>query len=198
MVVEDEALVAMDLEQRLKRLGYGVSGIYGDYEKAINYLEIHTPEIILCDISIRGEKDGIDIAEYVHKHKSIPFIFVTALSDRATLDRAKKTLPYGYIVKPYENSDLVSAIEMALYKHSAEIDQSSMTIEKISSLCNDPISEREYEIVQDILNGLNNAQIAESRFISINTTKFHVSNIFSKMGVKSRTNVFRKILSLYA
>ena len=197
MIIEDEAIVAMDLESRLKKLGYSVAGIYGDSNKALNYLEVHTPRLILCDINIRGDKDGIDVAMYVRQNKRVPLIFVTALSDRKTLEQARKALPYGYIVKPYEDSDLLSAIEMARYKHHVELEQITLTRDKLEPLLLDPLSNREFELLQDIVKGMTNAQICETRYISINTTKYHVSNIFRKMDVKSRAELLQKILTLF-
>ena len=197
MIIEDEAIVDMDLESRLRKMGYAVSGIYGDSDNAINYLSIHTPDLILCDINIHGELDGIAVASYVRENKKVPLIFVTALSDRGTLERAKKALPYGYIVKPYEDSDLISAIEMARYKHQVELDQLMITREKLISLISEPLSKREFELLQDIVKGMSNTQICETRYISINTTKYHVSNIFRKMNVKSRAEALQKLLSLF-
>lgn len=196
MIIEDEAIVAMDLESRLMKLGYKVAGIYGCSDSAINYLQIHHPQLILCDINIDGSKDGIDVAMYVRREKRVPLIFTTALSDRVTLDRAKKALPYGYIVKPYEDSDLISAIEMAMYKHQVELDQLSITHKKLAPLLAAPLSKREFELLQDIIKGMSNQEICEVRYISINTTKYHVSNIFKKMGVNSRAEVLQKILEL--
>lgn len=197
MIIEDEAVVAMDLESRLKKSGYSVAGIYGDSEKALNFLEIHTPGLILCDINIRGQQSGIDIAMYVREHKRVPLIFVTALSDKVTLGQAKKALPYGYIVKPYEDSDLISAIEMAMYKHQVELDQLAITRETLAPLLTEPLSNREFELLQDILKGMSNSEIVKVRYISINTTKYHVRNIFRKMGVRSRVEVFQRILTLF-
>ena len=197
MIIEDEAIVAMDLESRLKKMGYQVAGIYGNSDKAINYLKVHTPDLVLCDINIDGAHDGIDVANYIRSKKAIPIIFVTALSDRPTLERAKKALPYGYIVKPYEDVDLISAIEMAMYKYQIELDQLSITIEKLGPLLLDPLSNREFEILQDIIKGMDNDQISEARYISINTTKFHVSNIFRKMNVSNRAALLHKILTLF-
>lgn len=197
LIIEDEAIVAMDLEQRLQKIGYNVMGIHADSDKAINYLSIHRPQLILCDINIRGSKDGIDVAHYVRQHNRVPLIFVTALSDKSTLERAKKALPYGYIVKPYEDSDLISAIEMALYKHQVELEQVALTRDKLAPLCAEPLSKREYEIVQDIVKGLSNTQICDLRYISINTTKYHVSNIFRKMNVSGRAELLQKILTVF-
>ncbi len=197
MIIEDEALVAMDIESRLIKMGFGIAGVYGDSDKALAFLEIHHPDLILCDINISGPKDGIDIAMHVHHHKHIPLIFVTALSDRSTLERAKKALPYGYIVKPFEDTDLESALEMALYKHQVELDKLTITEETIDSLVMEPLSKREFELLKDIISGMSNQQISDARYISMNTTKFHVSNIFKKMNVNSRAQVLQKILSLY-
>ena len=197
IIIEDEAIVAMDLESRLKKLGYTVAGIYGNSEKALNYLEVHTPDLILCDINIGGDKDGIEVAMYVKQNKRVPLIFVTALSDRKTLEQARKALPYGYIVKPYEDSDILSAIEMARYKHHVELEQITLTRDKLKPLLLDPLSNREFELLQDIVKGMTNTQICKIRYISINTTKYHVSNIFRKMDVKSRAEVLQKILTLF-
>jgi len=196
MIIEDEVLVAMDLEDRVQTLGYDVAAVRHNSEKALAYLEIHTPDLILCDINIKGDKDGIDIAAYVKERTKVPLIFVTALSDRGTLDRAKKTLPYGYIVKPFSNGDLLSAIEMALYKHSLEFEKLKLTKERINTMTLEPITDREYEVLQDILNGQNNAHISKARHISLSTVKFHISNILEKMGVKNRAEILHKIIRL--
>jgi len=156
MIIEDEVFVALDLEERIQKLGYDVAAIRHNSEKALAYLEIHTPELILCDINIKGEKDGIDIASHVNDHLKIPLIFVTALSDRETLERAKKTLPYGYIVKPFSDGDLLSAIELALYKHSMEFEKLKLTIDRISTITSVPVTDREFEILEDIIAGLTN------------------------------------------
>jgi len=115
LIVEDEVIVAMDIARRVKKLGYEVADIKHHSDHAINYLEVHTPDLILCDINIKGTKDGIAVATFNQSHKKVPLIFITALSDRPTLERAKKSLPYGYIVKPFNNRDLLTAIELALY-----------------------------------------------------------------------------------
>ena len=125
LIIEDEGVVAHDIARRVRKLGYDVADIKTGSEQALNYLAIHTPDLILCDIMIDGPKDGIEVAEEVFHSKKIPLIFLTALSDRSTLERAKKVLPYGYIVKPFDNHDLLTAIELALYKHSVELEKLS-------------------------------------------------------------------------
>lgn len=196
LIIEDEVIVAMDIARRIKKLGYDVADIKHSSEQAINYIQIHSPDLILCDINIHGDKDGIDVAEFVKNNTSIPLIFLTALSDRPTLERAKKTLPYGYIVKPFNNHDLLTAIELALYKHSVELEKLALTPERINQCTTAPISEREFEVLQDIIKGLTNIQIGESRNISISTVKFHISNILEKMEVNNRAGALHKIIEL--
>ena len=198
LIVEDEAIIAMDIQRRLKTIGYTYSIIKGHSADAINYLSLHDPDLILCDINIHGDLDGIDVAAYVQEHKSIPLIFITALSDKGTLDRAKKTLPYGYIVKPFTDKDLHSAIEMALFKHSADRDRLKFSHEKVNKLAANDLSPREYEILEAVLSGKTNAQIAESQFISLSTVKFHISNNLSKLNVKNRASLSSKILELFS
>lgn len=196
LIIEDVALVAQDIASKIKKLGYEVAGIKGEYEAALNFLEIHSPSLILCDIMIEGNGDGVDIAEYVQRNKKIPLIFLTALSNRSTLDRAKKTLPYGYIVKPFTNHDLLTAIEVALYKHSVEIEKLQLDIRKANSLCLSELTEREFEMLQDIIKGLTNAQISEKRFIAVSTVKYHIGKLLDKMEVINRAEALHKIISL--
>lgn len=196
LIIEDEGVVAHDIARRMRKLGYDVAGIKHSSEAAINWLEIHTPDIILCDINIDGPKDGVDVAEYVYNNKRTPLIFVTALSDRGTLERAKKTLPYGYIVKPFDNHDLLTAIELALYKHSVELEKLAITPDKINQITSEPLSEREFEMLQDIVKGLTNQQISESRFISVATVKYHMGKLLEKMGAKNRADSLHRIINL--
>lgn len=196
LIIEDEALIAHDIGRRIKKLGYEVAGIKVDSQDALNFLELNSPDLILCDIQIEGPIDGIELATHIRKEKKIPLIFVTAYSDRATLERAKDAMPYGYIVKPFNNRDLFSTIEMALNKYSSELNQLMITKDRIDSLCCNSLSDREYEILEDIINGKNNSKIAENRFISINTVKFHIKNIFEKMDVKNRVETLHKIIDL--
>ncbi len=195
-ILEDEALVAQDIALRVQRLGYDVAAIRHAGDTAIRYLEIHTPDLILCDINVRGDIDGIAVAEYVRDHRQTPLIYITALSDRVTLDRAKRTLPYGYIVKPINTFDLLSAIEIALHKHSAELDKLSITKEKIEKISVDHISDREYEMLTDIIAGLTNDQISEKRHIAVTTVKYHIRHLLNKMDAKNRNDALHKIIHL--
>ncbi len=196
VIIEDEVIIAQDIAGKIRKLGYGVLKILHNSEKAIDFLSFHTPDLVLCDIRIKGPKDGIEVAEIVNQNKKIPFIFLTSLSDRVTLDRAKKTLPYGYIVKPFNERDLLSGIEMALYKHMNEKEALKITKEKIDAICLKPLTKKEYEFLLDVTKGLSNSQLADKHFVSINTVKYHMRNIVSKLQVSNRADAMHKILNI--
>ncbi|MEM9361430.1 MAG: response regulator transcription factor [Bacteroidota bacterium] len=114
LIVEDERLISKDLQDCLSELGYGHSEIVDSYESAIVNLEQKPPDIVLLDISLRGEKSGIDIANYLIQTDTIPFIYITSHSDKKTLQEAKSTRPSGYLVKPFRKEDIFTSMEIAL------------------------------------------------------------------------------------
>ncbi len=122
LIVEDESIVAKDIQFSLKKLGYNVLGIEKTGEDAIKSATLKKPDIIIMDIMLKGEITGIEASEKIREENNIPIIFLTAYADESTLARAKITEPYAYIIKPYKEIDLHTSIEMALYKHSKELE----------------------------------------------------------------------------
>ncbi len=122
LLVEDESIVAKDIQLSLKRLGYNVLGIENTGEKAITSARKLDPDIIIMDIMLKGKINGIEASEKIRKEQNIPIIYLTAYADENTLSKAKITEPYAYIIKPYKEIDLHTSIEMALYKHSKELE----------------------------------------------------------------------------
>ncbi len=120
LVVEDEAIVSMEISERLIAMGYAVAGIASSGRQALELAQSARPNLVLMDIRLEGEMDGIEAAEEIHKLHSIPVIFLTAYSEEAALARAGKAEPHGYILKPFNDIELKAAIEIALYKHQAE------------------------------------------------------------------------------
>ena len=120
LVVEDEAVVARDLQTRLTRLGYTVVDTTARGDSAIVLAEKHNPDLVLMDIRLQGEMDGIAAADVIHNRYHLPVVYLTAHADEVTIDRARVTEPFGYILKPFDERDLRTVIEMALYKHQAE------------------------------------------------------------------------------
>ncbi len=120
LVVEDESIVSKDIQHSLKKLGYNVVGASATAERAIDMAKSENPDIVLMDIMLKGDMNGIEAAEEIRKSCAIPVIFLTAYADESTLSKAKITEPYGYILKPFKEIDLHTTIEMAIYKHSKE------------------------------------------------------------------------------
>ena len=120
LVVEDESIVSKDIQHSLKKLGYNVVGASATGELAIELAGSEHPDIVLMDIMLKGNMNGIEAANTIRSKYSIPIIFLTAYADESTLSKAKITEPYGYILKPFKEIDLHTTIEMAIYKHSKE------------------------------------------------------------------------------
>lgn len=117
-IVEDENIVAKDIQNSLKKIGYNVLGMASTGEDAIEKIKELQPDLVLMDIMLKGEMNGIQASDVVRNQYQIPVIFLTAYADESTLAKAKITEPYGYIIKPFKEIDLHTSIEMALYKHS--------------------------------------------------------------------------------
>jgi PAS domain S-box-containing protein len=120
LVVEDEYIVAKDIQETLSSLGYHVPSIAASGDEALKRVKEEQPDIVLMDIVLKGDLDGIQTADQIRLKYEIPVIYLTAYADDATLKRAKITEPYGYLIKPYQERELHSTIEMALYRQRME------------------------------------------------------------------------------
>jgi CheY-like chemotaxis protein len=122
MLVEDESIIAMDVQQRLERLGYQVVALAASGADAIRTAFEVVPDMILMDVKIRGPLDGIETATRIRASRDIPVIYVTAFADENTIKRASLTEAFGYLLKPFEDRELQSVIETALYKQGSKKD----------------------------------------------------------------------------
>ena len=120
VVVEDEMIVARDLQSTLIRLGYEVPAMAASGEEALVKVAAVRPDLVLMDIHLAGEMDGITAAEHIRQHDGLPVVFLTAHSDPATFQRAQLSQPYGFVTKPFEERELEIAVNMALYRHEVE------------------------------------------------------------------------------
>ncbi len=120
MIVEDEWTVAEEIKMALQSFEYTVTSMPSSGEVAIQNAEKDKPDLVLMDIVLEGEMDGIEAADEIRSRFNIPIIYLTAYADEKILERAKITKPSGYIVKPFINEDLKIAIEIALYRHKDE------------------------------------------------------------------------------
>jgi PAS domain S-box-containing protein len=123
LVVEDESIVALDIGERLARLGYELAGQAAGGEQAVTLAGERRPDLVLMDVRLQGAMDGIAAAREIRSRFRAPVVFVTAYAEDATLDRAKLAEPFGYILKPFDDRELKSAIEIALHKHRAELER---------------------------------------------------------------------------
>jgi CheY-like chemotaxis protein len=125
LVVEDEVMVAKDLQQQLIYLGFSVPDVALTAEDAIKKTNTLKPDIILMDITLDGITDGIDAATQIRKYNDIPIIYLTEHADETTIERAKLTEPNGYIIKPFNLQELYCNIQLALYKHTLDVEMKS-------------------------------------------------------------------------
>ncbi len=120
LLVEDETLVAMELEDRLTRLGIEVTGVVNTARRAIEEVDRQPPDLVLIDVRLKGPEDGIWAASEIRKHHNLPIVYLTAHADDETLARAQATAPHGYLLKPFEERALFATVTMALIRHRVE------------------------------------------------------------------------------
>jgi DNA-binding NarL/FixJ family response regulator len=153
-------------------------GIALKYSQAITMLENEKPDLILIDIILGGNKDGIDLSHEINLKYNIPFIFITSHADTNTVTRAKEVKPIGYLMKPFDVDDIYTTIEMSILKSSTKENSIHTILSKLS--------EREGEVYKVLLEGKTDQEIGDKLFISINTVKTHIKKIYEKLGVKTR------------
>lgn len=120
LIVEDERIAAEDMRRTLEYLGYSVTGVVSSSEDALREAERNKPDLVLMDIKLRGGMDGVEVAKRIRRSFDVPIVYITALTDKSTLQRAKVTEPFGYVHKPTDDKELYSAVEMALFRSAVE------------------------------------------------------------------------------
>jgi DNA-binding response OmpR family regulator len=123
LVVEDEGIVAQEIKTRLEKAGYTVCGVAHDGATAVADAENVDPDLVLMDIRLKGEMDGIEAAGLIRQRCNVPVVYLTAHTDPATLERATVMEPFGYVVKPFETRNLMVSIEIALHRHRSETER---------------------------------------------------------------------------
>ena len=126
IVVEDEALVAEDIIHQLKKLGHEVIAVLDDGEEAVRQAFALTPDLVLMDVQLKGKMDGTEAARQIRVSCGLPVIFLTGHSDEGVIKRAKESEPYGFILKPFTERELMIQIEMALYRHRMETERAQL------------------------------------------------------------------------
>lgn len=122
LIVEDERVIALDIKNRLKKMGYNITNVVSTGEEALWEAKNNEPDVILMDILLSGKLDGINTAEKINRLKNIPIIYLTSYSDEYTIKRAKKTRYFGYILKPFNEVELSLKLKQAINKYNKSAD----------------------------------------------------------------------------
>lgn len=139
LIVEDEKIVSLDLASTLRQLGYIVMDVVSNGQEAVEVAKTRKPDIVLMDIGLVGEMDGIKTAQMIQEHNDIPIVFISGNSDMATIENAKAGNPYGYIFKPFDEREISPILEIALYRHSQETKLKILNQSPITSYIQDDI-----------------------------------------------------------
>ena len=197
MVVEDEITTALELEELLVSHGYSLTGTASAGKEAVSMAKRLKPDLILMDIKLSGNMDGIDAAKAIKAIAGLPLIFLTGHSDEDLLARAKEADPLGYILKPLNERQIISAIEIAL--HSAEVmvqshssdykveanDHSASFVSKLSQQY-PALTHRELDMARLIIQGLSNKEMAMFLNLAEGTIEWHRKNIRKKIGLNNK------------
>lgn len=127
MIVEDEGIVALQIRSSLEQRGYPVAGVFATGEAALAAVGSSAPDLVLMDMKLQGELDGIQTASLLRERHGLPVIFLTAHSEDSTVERAKRAEPYGYLLKPFNIQELYIAIEVAFHKHKIDREKDILT-----------------------------------------------------------------------
>jgi len=193
LIVEDEPLIAEDIADICQLNGYEVCGIAYRTTQAIRMIEAHRPNFILLDIHLNDDLDGIELAQYLRKnHSLIPFLFLTSYSDPPTLAKARATSPLGYIVKPFSKEQLYTSIEIA-WAQCQNGKALEFDADQLNTKLSQPLSSREMDVLACVYKGIGNKAIAEQLFISINTVKYHLKNLYDKFDVHNRGELVYRV-----
>lgn len=193
IIIEDEALIAIEIESTLEMLGFQVVGHSMSGDEALDLFARTEADLILLDINIRGSLNGIDLAKIIREKYNTPFVFLTSHSDPNTLEQAKKMMPYGYILKPFNENDLKVNIEMALYKFESEQKQQSYSKEYIEKKHKIELTDRESSILKAFMDGKTYQEMADILHISVNTVKTYQKRLFNVFEVASRHELVEKV-----
>lgn len=193
IIVEDEAIIAMELKSTLQSLGHQVVAHAQNGDRALDVFATTESDLVLLDINIKGTKSGIDLAHILKDKYQVPFIFLTSFSDRQTLDMVKETNPYGYIVKPFTESDLRVNIELAIRQYHLRNPSSDITIEIVQQKHGITLSEREMAVLTLLLSGKTYKEVGKELFISVNTVKTYQKRLFSAFSVTNRYELIDKM-----
>lgn len=193
LVVEDEPIIAEDIAMTLEKEGHNIVGKALNPIQAMDMFANRSPELVILDIALKGDMDGVDLAMILNEKYEIPFVFLTSFSDRLTIERAKPTMPYAYITKPFKDRDLLTAIELAWERFQNDRIKTSSEDALMTVMTEAGLTSSEMRVIHQIRKGHSNEEIAKELYVSINTVKTHLKNVYRKMDVRSRSELMARL-----
>ena len=197
LIIEDDPIIAEDIKEMLTNVNYSVVGISYDKDDAFELINKTKPDLILLDINLNGNYEGFEIADYINKLRKIPFIYLTSYSGTEILERAKKTMPMGYIVKPFNERELYSNIEISLFNFSKFMLPVELNRENLNQLIVNPLTQKEFDVLKSLYEGKTNQQLADEQFVSVNTVKTHIKNVYEKLDTHTRSETIALLNQLF-
>lgn len=188
LIVEDDPIIAMEISHVLKAKGYRIAGVAHTVAKAIDRLAGRDVDFVVLDIHLGSGQSGIDVAAVIHNKYRIPYIFLTAYSDPHTLAATQEQAPFGYLVKPFQPATLLSTIAVAASNFQRM--QRGLDFARLPF----KLTKQEQKLCQALLTGKSYQEISEGLFISINTVRYHVKNLYLKFNVNARAELIAKLL----
>ena len=190
LIVEDDPIIAHDISIILQKHDYHVKAVCHNATKAIDLLANDDIDAAILDIHLGSGQNGIDVARIIHEKHPIPYIFLTSFSDTATLQAAQEQGPYGYLVKPFQEETLLTTLAIAISNFEKQQGSRSKSFTPPQA----GLTDQETKIIAELLTGESYANIAEKMFISINTVRYHVKNIYAKYDVNGRAQLIHALL----
>ena len=190
LIIEDEILIAKDLCYLVDQMGFNCIGTAASGTKAIDIFKTNGDVgLVLCDIHLSGELDGVSVMEQIKSIKEVPFIYISAYSDEKTVNRAIDTVPSAFLTKPYNEKSLKIAINLAI----SNFEKKGFNLEKNPTY--NKLTNREKEIILMIADGKTSSEIAEKLFISTKTAAKHRNNILAKTECHNTSELIRILFS---
>ncbi len=187
LIIEDDPVIAEDIAFYAEEFGYTVCGKAYNDKDALIMLAEGNADFVFLDIELNCERNGIDIAKIINSEFFIPFAFITSFTDNKTLALVKDTYPVGYLVKPFNEKEIKTTIEIGYNTYYSKFLPSiALDFVSINKKIATPFTEKEIEILLKLNEGKSNKQLAEELFVSLNTVKTHLKNIFVKLNAGTR------------
>lgn len=194
LIVEDEPLIANDIKEICMEGEMAVAGVAYTLSQARDLLETKSVDYVLLDIKLGEREDGLVLGKLLHDEYFIPFSYITSFSDSETVSAARSTNPNGYLVKPFRPNDILIQIQLGMDIYLRSSKNSVPSLLELNKIAFEELSIREYDVLVEVCKGKSNMQVAESLFVSMNTVKSHLKNVFFKCEVKSRAELINKVM----